>query len=147
MQDKFCSICLTASSRAVVTAMSRIGKLPLYYDLIKLLLVIDSTLTHDLKFKEICTTYILSPDEFQFWWNMLRSRRTRFNITAFDLEFRFLSECLTVLSLCSDCPQLEYVDLEYSEADTENEDEVIKQAKGEFIQKFGFIQKLNIHKD
>ena len=47
IQYKFFSICLTAPSRAVVTAIPRIGEHPIiYYDLNKLLWVIDSTLTH-----------------------------------------------------------------------------------------------------
>ena len=101
----------------------------------------------NLKFKEIYQFSKLSPDEFQFWWKVLRSRRTRFNLTEINLKFRLLSECLTVLSLCSDCPELESIKLEYSKADAENEDETVKQAKREFRQKFGFIQKLYIHKD
>ena len=99
----------------------------------------------NLKFIDIYQISKLSPDEFQFWWNVLRSRRTRFNLTEINLRFRLLSECLTVLSLCSDCSELESIKLKYSEADVENEDEMVKQAKGEFRQKFGFIQKLNIH--
>ena len=100
----------------------------------------------NLKFIKISQSSKLLPDEFQFWWNVLRSRRTRFNITSIGLGFRLLSECLTVLSLCSDCPQLEFVFLRYSEADTENEHEVVEHAKFEFIKKFGFILKLRIRK-
>ena len=101
----------------------------------------------NLKFKEIYQFSKLSPDEFQFWWKVLRSRRTRFNLTEINLKFRLLSECLTVLSLCSDCPELESIKLEYSKADAENEDETVKQAKREFRQKFGFIQKLIIREN
>ena len=101
----------------------------------------------NLKFINIYKLSELSPDEFQFWWKVLRSRRTRFNLTEINLRFRLLSECLTVLSLCSNCSELESVKLGYSEADAENEDETVKQAKREFRQKFGFIQKLYIHKD
>ena len=100
----------------------------------------------NLKFIRIYQSFKMSPDEFQFWWNVLRSGRTRFNITLICLGFRLLSECLTVLSLCSDCPQLEFVFLRYSEEDAEDKDELIEQAKFEFRQKFGFIQKLYILK-
>ena len=100
----------------------------------------------NLKFREIIQSRKLSPDEFQFWWNVLRSRRTRFYLASISLRFNVLSECLTALSLCSDCPELKSVDLRYSKADEENEVEVVEQAKREFRQKFGFIQKLTIRK-
>ena len=106
--------------------------------------IIDNIDLINLKFWEIMQLTILSPDEFQFWWIVLRSSRTRFNLTSICLYFNLLSECLTVLSLCSDCPELESVDLWYSKADVENKNEVIKQAKREFRHKFGFIQKLEI---
>ena len=89
----------------------------------------------------------LSPDEFQFWWNVLGSSKTRFNLAFIYLWFSLLSECLTVLSLCSGCPELKSVKLHYFEADAENEDEAVKQAKREFRQKFGFIQILSIRKE
>ena len=98
-----------------------------------------------LKFREIIQSKKISPDEFQFWWNVLRSRRTRFILTSIHLNLNVLSECLTALSLCSDCPELESVELRYSKADAENEVEVVEQAKWEFRQKFGFIQKLDIY--
>ena len=99
-----------------------------------------------LKNSEIYNFFMLSHDGFQPWWNVLRSRRVRFNLTKIRLCFHSLSECLTVLSLCSDCPELKCVILRYSEADTEDEHETIKQAEKEFRQKFGFIQELNISK-
>ena len=99
------------------------------------------------KFIQICQLNKLSPDEFQFWWMMLRSGKTRFNLTWITLKFSLLSECVTVLSLCSGCPELQYVVLRYFESDAENEDEAVEQAKREFIQKFGFIQNLIIRKD
>ena len=98
------------------------------------------------KFIEIHQLNKLSPDEFQFWWMMLRSGKTRFNLTWIYLKFSLLSECLTVLSLCSDCTELQHVELHYWEADAENEDDAVEQAKREFIQKFGFIQTLTIMK-
>ena len=106
--------------------------------------IIDNIDLSNLKFIKISKLTILSPDEFKFWWNVLRSRRTRFNLTSIYLKFSLLSECLTVLSLCSDCPELEYVNLWYWEADAENEHEAVEQAKREFRQKFGFIDELEI---
>ena len=101
----------------------------------------------NLTFIQIYQSSMLSNDAFQFWWNVLRSKRTRFNITQINLKLNLFSECLTVLSLCLGCPELKHVELKYSEADTENEDEVVEQTKREFRQKFGFIQKLDIWKN
>ena len=98
----------------------------------------------NLKFWEIYQSSMLSPDELQFWWKMLQSSKTRFSLTSIYLKLKLLSECLTVLSLCSGCPELEFVELKYLEADAENKDEVIEQAKREIRNKIGFIQKLTI---
>ena len=102
---------------------------------------------NNLKFIQICQSSTLSPDEFRFWWKMLHFGKTRFYLASINLKFDLLSECLTVLSLCSGCPELKYVVLRYSEADAENEDKEVKHAKKEFRQKFGFIQKLDIFKN
>ena len=108
--------------------------------------IMDNPSWINLKFRIIYNQSMLSPNEFQFWWKMLHSGKTRFNLTTINLKFNFLSECLTALSLCSDCPELESVYFQYSEADVENRHEIIKQAKREFSQKFGFIRNLVIRK-
>ena len=108
--------------------------------------IIDNPDWVNLKFVHIFQLNKLSPHEFQFWWKVLGSSKTRFNLTSIHLNFNSLSECLTVLSLCSGCPELKYIDLRYWEADAENEDEVVEQAKKEFRQNFWFIQNLDICK-
>ena len=108
--------------------------------------IIDNPNWINLKFWNVYKSYSLSPDEFQFWWAMLRSSKTRFSITWIYLIFSLLSECLAVLSLCSGCPELKSVDLRYIKADTENEHETVEQANSEFRQKFGLIQELRIWK-
>ena len=105
--------------------------------------ILESSDVINLKFWKIYWEYMLFPYEFQFWWEMLRSSKTRFRLTSIDLKFNFLSECLTTLSLCSGCPELEFIELKYLE-EVENEDEIVGQAKREFRQKFGFIQRLTI---
>ena len=109
--------------------------------------IMDNSDWINLKFIQIYKSINLSSDEFQFWWMMLRSGKTRFNLTRITLKFSLLSECLTVLSLCSDCPELKSVKLQYWKADAENEDEAVEQAKREFKQKYGFIENLIIRKD
>ena len=108
--------------------------------------IMDDLDWSNLKFKEIYQSNKLSPDEFQFWWMMLLSRRTRFNITSIYLKLSLFSECLTVLSLCLNCPELKSVNLRYEEEDLEYKDEVIENAQRQFRQKFGFNQKLYIWK-
>ena len=107
--------------------------------------IVDNLNWFNLKFAKIYNPYELSPDEFQFWWKMLRSSKTRFKLTDLRLKLRFLSECLTLLSLCSECPELKFVYLGYLVADAWNADKIIMQAKREFCQKFGFIQNLKIY--
>ena len=106
--------------------------------------IMDDLDWSNLKFKEICQSNKLSPDEFKFWWMMLRSRRTRFNIISIDLKLSLLSECLNVLSLCLNCPELKSVNLRYEEEDIEYVDEVIENAQRQFRLKFGFIPELYI---
>ena len=100
----------------------------------------------NLKFIKIFIPSKLSPNEFQFWWIILDSSKTRFNLTSVYLKFSLLSEWLTALSLCLGCSEPKYVELCYSEVDAENEHEIIEQAKIEFIHKYGFIQRLVICK-
>ena len=100
----------------------------------------------NLKFIEIYQKSMLSPDEFQFWWNVLRSSRTRSSLTSICLEFSLLSESLTFLSLCSGCPKLKSVDFWYLEAEVKNEHKKIKYAKRKFRKEWEFIQKLKIRK-
>ena len=101
----------------------------------------------NLKFIKIYQSSMLLPDEFQFWWKMLRSRRTRFSLTTINLKLNLFSEWLTVLSLCSDCPELKSVCLGYFEKDIENVYEANENVEREFRQKFGYIQKLYICKN
>ena len=108
--------------------------------------IMDNPDLFNLKFTEIYKLSMLSPNEYSFWWKMLRSTRTRLNLFSISLCFSLLSECLTVLSLCSNCPKIEYIDLQYWEADKEDELETIEHAEREFRQKFEMIRKLNISK-
>ena len=98
------------------------------------------------KFIHIYKSSTLSLDEFQFWCKMLHFGKTRFNLIRIELRFSLLSECLTVLSLCSGCPELDFVELGYLVADAEDEHETISQAKRDFRHKFEFIQNLIIWK-
>ena len=108
--------------------------------------MIDNPDLFNLKFIEISKSSILSPNEFSFWWKMLRSTRTRLNLHSISLCFSLLSECLTVLSLCSNCPEIKWVNLQYWEADKKDELETVEHAEREFRQKFGMIRDLNISK-
>ena len=97
-------------------------------------------------FSEVRRNFILPPDELNLVWKLLRSSKTRFNITSVSFKLRLLSECLAVLSLCADCTELESVDLWYKEVDKENEQQMIENTKIEFAKKFGPIKMMNIIK-
>ena len=97
-------------------------------------------------FSEVRRNFILPPDELNLVWKLLRSSKTRFNITSVSFKLRLLSECLAVLSLCADCPELESVELWYKEVDKENEQQMIENTKIEFAKKFGPIKRMNIKK-
>ena len=106
--------------------------------------IIDNPDWSNLKFWEIYKASTLSFNEFQFWWKMLRSRRTRFNLFSINLKLSLLSECLTILSLCSDCPKLKSISLEYVSDFINDYQFTVELAEKKFRQKFGFIQKLEI---
>ena len=109
--------------------------------------IMDNPDLFNLMFIKIFKLSTLPFYEFSFWWKMLSSTRTRLNLKSIRLEFNLLSECLTVLSLCSNCPEIECINLQYLEADIKNENETIKYAKREFRQKFEMIEELNISKN
>ena len=108
--------------------------------------MMDNPDLFNLKLIKISKLSILSPNEYSFWWKMLRSTRTRLNLYLIRLKFSLLSECLAVLSLCSNCPKIEYINLQYWEADKEDELETVEHAEREFRQKFEMIKELNISK-
>ena len=108
--------------------------------------IVDSPDCIDSKFIELRSCDILPPDELNLVWKLLRSSRTRFNIILVLLKFRLLSECLAVLSLCANCLELELVELWYKEVDVENEQEIIENAKIEFVKKLGSFICLKIMK-
>ena len=81
--------------------------------------IMDDLDWSNLKFNEIFQSSTVLSDEFQFWWMILRSRKTRFNITSINLKLSLLSECLNALSLCLNCPELKSLNLRYEEDDIE----------------------------
>ena len=111
-----------------------------------LLKMMDSPDLIGSKFTKMHRYAILPSDELNMVWKMLRTRRTRFSITSINLKLELLSECLTVLSLCADWPELYSVELRYLEAEEKNEQKTIEHAKREFTMIFGPIQKLVIAK-
>ena len=98
------------------------------------------------KFSRIERNYILSSDEFNLWKEILSSRQTRFSITSIGLILRLPSECQTILSLCADCPELEFINLQYVEVNSVKEQKLIENAETEFKEKFGFIKSVKILK-
>ena len=97
------------------------------------------------RFSKIGIYHRLSPDEFQLFWELLRSQRTRFNLVSIETKFNLLSELLTALSLCADCPELKFIEFDYLKPDLENKQEVIDKAIKDFRKKFGIIEYLGLN--
>ena len=78
------------------------------------------------KFSSIWISHKLSSEEVELLWELLCSRRTKFCLSEIYANFNDLFECLTVLSLRAECPELNFINFEYSSSDVENEEETIK---------------------
>ena len=96
------------------------------------------------KFSSICISHKLSSEEIELLWELLCSRRTKFWLSEIYAKFNYLSECLTVLSHCAECPELNSINFWYSSSDAENEEETVKNAIFDFRKKFGFIANLTL---
>ena len=96
------------------------------------------------KFSKIHVDHTLSAEEFSLIWEILSSRRTRFCLSYISLELNNLWECLVVLSLCIDCPELQYISLSYLKSDFENTEHAIANTVTNFRKKFGFIEYINL---
>ena len=96
------------------------------------------------KFSLIWTSYKLSSEEVELLWELLCSRRTKFCLSKIYAKFNYLSECLTVLNNCAECPELNFINFWYSSSDAENEEEAVKNAIFDFRKKFGFIANLTL---
>ena len=103
---------------------------------------IDDQDFNKLSFSSIKIYLTLSDRDFEFICKLLSSNKTRFRLSYIWLNFKKLSEWLTVLDLCEECPQLEYIYLKYSDQDLESslKDEAISK----FRMKFWFIRELKI---
>ena len=106
--------------------------------------IIDYLNSNEPKFSELYLLPNLSVSEFKLIWELLRSQRTKFSLLRVILKLNLLSECLALLPLCADCPELKFIRLFYSESDVENEQEAIDSASRKFRSKFGFISELSI---
>ena len=83
----------------------------------------------------------LLPEEFERICEILSSSKTKFKLKNILLIFSKLSECLTVLNLCADCPELKSIQFDFYEED-------VKWDENKLIENFrrtnGIIQKLKI---
>ena len=106
--------------------------------------IMDALNLVDPKISEIAVFRLLSSEDSKLILKLLSFRRTRFSLSSVRLRFNLISELLIALSLCSDCHELESIDLEYSEYGRVNEKEIISRAVKDFRKKFGFIAVLKI---
>ena len=100
----------------------------------------------DTKLSSIFIDHKLSPEEFNLVKELLLSRRTRFNISSVRLKFNLLSECLDMLAICAECPEMEFIEISYSKSDLEKEQEEVKKAVRKIKRQFGLIKNMKIIK-
>ena len=98
------------------------------------------------KIKSLQINYKLFGEELEFVRKLIVLSRTRYCISQIWLKFSFLSELLSMLSLCTKCPELRSINLSYTRSETKNEQEEIDIALKEFKRNFGFIWFLEIKK-
>ena len=99
-------------------------------------------------------SFSLSIHSYEILWfeelnqmkKFLSSSIAKLYLSWWSINFEYLSDCLSVLSLCIDWKELNHIHFEYSESDIENEQEAIYNAFEEFIKKFGIISGLKIKK-
>ena len=103
----------------------------------------NQTLT-DVTFSTFRSCNVIFEDELNLVWDLLNSQRTRFNLLCVELELNLLSDCLTVLSLCEKCPELNSVSLKFTKWDEDDKKEAIDSAIKKFRRNFGFIQLIEI---
>ena len=121
------------------------------YDKVSIIKSTDITVISDIIsiepiFSSISIHHILSSEEFKLIWELIQSRRTRFKISYINLKFKLLSKCLNMLSLCRDCPELQFIYFEYLESDVKYGHTARDNAIKDFRKKFGFISMLSIIK-
>ena len=79
-------------------------------------------------FSSIDILTFLSPDEYELVQKLLSSVRTKQSIRNIHLKFGLLSECLQILALCEECPNIEDIIFIYKVGDTKYPGIVIDKA-------------------
>ena len=86
-------------------------------------------------------------EEFIIIHKLLSSSKTRFWINSIYLNFNMLSECLEILLLCLDCPELNKIWLTYSMTDCDFNDETAHITVQEFLNKTKFWGNIQLCKN
>ena len=103
---------------------------------------VDNICTDDFAFTLIDRNSMILWDTLIFIRNLMSSSRTKYSISSIKLELNRLSECISVLSLWENCPELSLISLKYSIADVEYEEK--EEAIIKFKRNFGLIDKFEI---
>ena len=99
-----------------------------------------------IKLDTICETYKLSESNREFIRRLLLLPNVQVYLSNIRLLLPKLSQALSILSLLSDCPLIEYVELSYWANDSGVDSfDLIKSSMNSFTKKVGIIKKLKIY--
>ena len=74
----------------------------------------------------------------------MRSQKTKLSLTEVVLKTTNLSDCLSIMDLWTECPNIKTIDLTYCTADIDNDEEAVHSAIKKFVKKYGIIECLKI---
>ena len=101
--------------------------------------LIDNIDWLNIRFEWISINSTLNAEEWEFICDLLRLSKTKYEIEEIMVWTKNLSDCLTLLSLCSLCPNLSTVILQYTIEDIDDSANRIKDSSKEFFKMHGFI--------
>ena len=100
----------------------------------------------NIKLEKIYVLYELSESSYEFIRRLLLLPSVQSYLLYIWLELPKLSQTLSILSILSDCPFIEYVELRYRENDNEvDSSDLIKSSMNSFTKKVGIIEYLKIN--
>ena len=108
---------------------------------------LDNLYQSEYSISEISIESQLSEFEFKLLSKILAWDKTRFSLSSISVVFEKLSECLEILRLCSECPELNEVNFSYFEVDVEDEQHCVNLAVQELNRKVGFVERIRVYKE
>ena len=106
--------------------------------------LIDNIDWLNIRFESISINSTLNAEDCEFICNLLWSSKTKYEIEKIMVWTEKLSDCLTLLSLCSLCPNLSIVILQYIIEDIADSTSKIKKLSRELVKILGLITILSV---